>query len=250
MSERILVIAKLLAPLLGIILGAIVPPFVSRILPEGVITLSKWGIYAFVGVGGTLGGVLADFLYTGSIDYWWGVAGFFGATCVCWIYMQYLAYPFKRFRVSCLVDDDNKVVKGEQNGRGLIANKLRGDYDKERKRWILSEEWGVWGPYFPLGKGWYIATFRIKVTGSEWEKERHICEIDVVAWSDDWTDKKLLAFHLLTTKDFKRTNKYNRFSLVFRVYHSEDKFEFRIRQLSDQHTITLDYVKLSRITPF
>ena len=250
MSERVIEIAKLRSHFLGIILGAIATTFVSRVLPAGVIALSKWGIYAFVGVGGTLGGVLMDYLYTGNINYWWGVAGFFGALCFCWICMQYFAYPFKRFRVSCLVDDHNKELKGKKDGKGLIANKLRGDYDKERKGWILSEGWGVWGPYISLGKGWYIATFRIKVTGSEWEREHSICEIDVVAWSEDWKVMKWLAHHLLTTKDFKRTNNHNTFSLVFRVYHSEDKVEFRIRQLSSQHTITFDYVKLSRISPF
>ncbi len=250
MSERVLETTKLLAPLLGIILGAIAPPLVSRLLPTGVITLSKRGIYTVAGVGGALGAVFVYWMYTGNINYWWGGAGFFSAACICWIYMQYFAYPFKRFRVTCLEDDDKNVLEGKKDGRGLIANKQKGGYDKERKRWVLDKGWGVWGPYIHLEKGWYKATFRIKGTSLEWEKEQRLFEIDVAAWSEDFPHAKVLAFHLLTTKDFKRTNRYNKFSLVFRVYHNEDNIEFRIRPLSSQHNITFDYVKLSHISLF
>lgn len=250
MSERVLEITRLLAPLLGIILGAIAPPLISRLLPAGIFTLSKWGIYTVIGVGGTLGAIVVYWMYTGSINYWWGGVGFFSAACICWIYRQYFAYPFKRFRVTCLEDDDKNVLKGKRDGRGLIANQQRGEYDIEKKRWVISEDWGVWGPYIHLEKGWYKATFRIKVTGLEWEKERRLCEIDVVAWHEDWKYAKPLAHHLLTRKDFSGTNRYNKFPLVFRVYFNEDKVEFRIRQFSNQHTITFDYVKLSRISPF
>src|SRR5947209_11054937 len=99
MSERVLEIITFLAPLLGSILGAIAPPLVSHFLPADVTKMSKWGTYAVIGVGGTLGAVFVYWMYTGNINYWWGIAGFFSAACICWIYLQYLAYPFKRYRV-------------------------------------------------------------------------------------------------------------------------------------------------------
>jgi hypothetical protein len=250
MSERVLEITTLLAPLLGIILGAVAPPLVSHFLPADVPKLSKWATYVVIGGGGTLGAVFVYWIYTGNINYWWGVVGFFSAAGICWVYLQYLAYPFKRFRVTCLENDDKIVIKGKMDGKGLIANQQRGEYDRKKKRWVISKDWGVWGPYIHLEKGWYKATFRIKVTGLEWEKERRFCEIDVVAWSEDWMYEKPLAHHLLTTKDFRGVNRYNKFPLVFRVYFHEDKVEFRLRQISSQHTIIFDYVKLSRITTF
>jgi len=247
MSERVLEITKLLAPLLGTILGAIAPHLINRFLPEGAITLNKWGVYTIAGIGGILGTILLYWTYTGNINYWWGVVGFFSAASISWVYMQYFASPFKKFRVTCLTDDEGHLVEGKAGKQGLTANKLRGSYDRDRKRWVCREKWGVWGPYIHLGKGWYRATFRIKAVGLEWDKEHRLFEIDVAAWSEDISDAKILAFHALTTKDFNGTNRYNKFSLVFRVYHSEESVEFRLRPSSENHIITFDYVKLSRL---
>lgn len=252
MSVRLLEITKLLAPLLGIILGAIAPQLINRLLPADAIRLNKEGISTVAGIGGGLGAVLVYWTYTGNINYWWGSAGFFSAVCVCWVYIHYFAYPFKKFRVTCLKDVDSNVIDGEENGMGLTANKWKGGYDKEKKRWILREGWGVWGPYISLKKGKYKATFRIKAAGLDWDQENYLCEIDIAASyrnreNKDILGDKKLALHTLTTKDFKKANKYNKFSLVFCIYHGEDNIEFRIRPRHSQHIITFDYVKLSRV---
>src|SRR6266446_8804293 len=118
MSERVLEITKLLAPLLGTFLGAIAPHLINRLLPTGALALNKRGTSIVAGIGGVLGTVFVYWTYTGTINYWWGVAGFFSAACICWVYMQYFAYPFKKFRVTCLKDDNNNVLEGKEDGRG------------------------------------------------------------------------------------------------------------------------------------
>jgi len=107
-------------------------------------------------------------------------------------------------------------------------------------------EWAIYGPYLrhPIHKGKYRATFKIKVDDISSEN-RPIVELDVASRCKEWGDKRLTG-RVFSRRDFKNADEYQSFSLDFFVISDEDDLELRVFSRGSGHTVTLDYIELSR----
>ena len=241
MVNRLIEIVKLVAPLMGALVVAILPPFLKQFFPERI-NINKWWIW---GSGGLIGAIFVYWTYTGNINYRWGLTGFLCAISMYWIYKRHLAFPFKKFHVTCLESDNDDIIEGIKDGKSLITRKSAGRND--HKIWKF-KGWGTWGPYLPhpLSYGRYKAVFKLMVINLDIHlDDRPVLEIDVASHCREDGDKKL-ALRTLWTNDFKKDS-FDMFPLQFFVVNEEQRVEFRVRPQESDYIIMLDYIKLTRV---
>lgn len=176
-------------------------------------------------------------VFSGQVDYLWVIGGFFFSLLLYWAY-QGIGYPFIKFRVTNI-----------RNGQGLLFRSDNFIGKNVGEAWqftVDKDEWAIYGPYLlqPLHKGKYRAAFRIKVDDITGDN-RPAIEIDVASRCRAVGDKRLTG-RAISTRDFKSADKYQVFLLDFFVISDENDIELRIFSRGSGHTVTLDYIQLSR----
>jgi hypothetical protein len=201
-------------------------------------------VVALVGaIAGTVATAIINLLLAGkiSVNYWWvwGIGAVLGALLLYGIYPAN-RFPFKKWRVTNIRD-----------GKGLLFREdlpvLEGKPDGEAWQFVAHDNnWAIYGPYLrqSLRKGKYRAAFRVKVNNVSGE-DRHVIELSVASNCKAVGDKQLAA-RTLTTRDFKSGGVYHIFFLYFDALVDERDLELRIYAKGSGHTVTLDYVRLSR----
>ena len=179
-------------------------------------------------------------LFAGNINYWWVLIVFIGAIIFIWAYQRYGGSLFTKYRV-------DKV--NEENGKRLLARRDILDGEMVGEAWQFKaqkDDWAIYGPYLrePLRKGKYRATFRVKINDTS-TQDIPVIELSVAS-NCGWRGGKQLASRTFSTRDFKKTDEYHDFSLDFYTFADERELEFRVWSKGTQHTVTLDYVELSR----
>ncbi len=102
------------------------------------------------------------------------------------------------------------------------------------------KRWAIFGPYQPLARGKYCATFRLKI--NHLAGDDPVAEIDVAARHG----QKRLAVRSLTVKDFRRADEYQDFPLEFHLLQDENEVEFRVSTSGAKRRLTLEHVRLAR----
>ncbi len=174
---------------------------------------------------------------SGQINYLWVGSVFTLALFLYWIF-QGIGFPYIKFRVSSTND-----------GKGLLFRSDISTGKKVGEAWQFKADkfdWAVYGPYLrsPLRSGKYRGTFRIKVDDVSGDN-RPIIEIDVASRCKEVGDKKLSA-RTLSTRDFKNADEYQDFPLDFFIISDENDLELRVFTKGSGHTVTLDYIQLTR----
>jgi hypothetical protein len=158
-----------------------------------------------------------------------------------WVLMAFVipflilrAYQSSGFRVNreWRVTNDRtqlRAATGQPSGGG--AWELETDEPKS---------WAIFGPYQPLARGKYCATFRLKI--NHLAGDEAVADIDVAARHG----KKRLAVRSLTVKDFRHADDYQDFPLEFHLLQDENEVEFRVSTSGARRRLTLDRVILTR----
>lgn len=164
----------------------------------------------------------------GQVNWLWVALAFLGSFFIL------RGYQLAGFRIhhEWQVTNDKtqlRAVAGQPSGGG--AWELDTD---EPARWV------IFGPYQPLARGKYCATFRLKVNNLAGDDA--LAEIDVAARHG----KKRLALRGLTVKDFRQADDYQDFPLEFHLLQDENEVEFRVSTSGAKRRLTLERVILAR----
>ena len=163
-----------------------------------------------------------------QVNWLWAAVSFAVPFLVLQMYQSSGFSPVRTWRVT----HDNTQLRarlGQPSGRAAW------ELDAGEKR-----DWAVFGPYQPLGRGKYRATFRLKINSNAGDSP--VAEIDVSARHGG----KRLALRQLTAKDFRQADEYQDFPLDFYLLQDENEIEFRISTSGARRRLTLDSVTLSR----
>jgi hypothetical protein len=105
------------------------------------------------------------------------------------------------------------------------------------------QEFAVYGPYQPLPRGRYRATFRVKLSDTSGVEDAITAWVDVASGRG----KKRLAFRDLAIRDFARADAYQGFPVDFYLLQDESDLEFRTSKMGDQRRLTLQDVTPYRL---
>lgn len=162
----------------------------------------------------------------GRINWLWVILAFLIPFLVLQLYQHSGFSPLKKWRVK---DHELHAQMGQPTGNGA--------WELDTNQQI---DWAVYGPYRPLGRGKYRATFRMKVNNTATDDT--VAEIDVASRRGG----KRLATRTLTIQDFQYADRYQNFPLDFFLIHDDNDIEFRVCTKGGNRRLILDYVALSR----
>jgi hypothetical protein len=99
----------------------------------------------------------------------------------------------------------------------------------------------MYGPYIPLPRGKYRATFRLKVNDTQ-GGDAPLVRLEVTSGRGT----KWLAVRTISMRDFDRADRYQNFPLDFYLIDGENDVEFRLILVGGNRRVVFEYVRLSR----
>lgn len=169
-----------------------------------------------------------NLVVVGQVNWLWLIIAFTVPFLVLQLYQTTGFSPFKEWRVT-------NDVTGLRASMGKADGKGAWEFDEGTEKTNA-----IYGPYKPLGRGRYRATFFIKV--NKYSGDDAVADIDVAVRHG----RKLVALRRLTANDFQRIDEYQGFPLDFYLLQDENESEFRMTTKGANCRLTLDHVTLSR----